>query len=105
MIVVGAILNLLFLFLFLLMLLPDDTDVESEDVTFVIEAGGTSEWQNDYFEDGAMTRFVVNSEGMEAVDTFPAQNMGDAAMNCLKTISRCWKNPATASPIWRRSKH
>ena len=30
-IVVGAILNLMFLFLFLLMLLPDDTDAESEE--------------------------------------------------------------------------
>ncbi len=55
-------------------------DVElPENVTVVIEAGGTNYWQNDTFDASKLQRYVYNSEGLELVDEQELANMGDGS--------------------------
>ncbi len=49
----------------------------NDDVRFVIQTGGTAEWQNEYFSDDACERWVVQNNDMEMVDSVPLTNMGD----------------------------
>ena len=49
----------------------------NDDVRFVIQTGGTAEWQNEYFSADACERWVVQNQDMEMVDSVPLSNMGD----------------------------
>ncbi len=49
-----------------------------ENVTLVIEAGGTKEWQNSEFADGQITRCVWDASGRQVVEVLNDTNMSDA---------------------------
>ncbi len=51
---------------------------KSDNVKFVIQTGGTSQWINDYFSTEACERWVVQNGDMEKVDTVDLSNMGAA---------------------------
>ena len=48
-----------------------------ENVKFVIETGGTQEWQNDMVDSQSIERYVYSSDDLELVDSLPPDNMGD----------------------------
>lgn len=55
------------------------TNVElPENVTFVIQTGGASEWQNDLIDASELGRYVYNSEGFEQVESLELASMGEA---------------------------
>ena len=49
----------------------------SDNVRFVIQTGGTSEWQNEMFSTGKAERYVVQNKDIELVDSVVLTNMGD----------------------------
>ena len=49
-----------------------------EDVTVVIETGGSSQWQNDLVDASKLQRWVYTSEGMYLVDEQPSASMGES---------------------------
>ena len=49
-----------------------------ENVTVVIQTGGSSAWQNDMMDPGKLQRWVYNSEGLSLVDEQESASMGDA---------------------------
>lgn len=49
-----------------------------ENVTVVIQTGGSAVWQNDMVDPGLLQRWVYNSEGLFQVDETELANMGDA---------------------------
>ncbi|MEE3468201.1 MAG: clostripain-related cysteine peptidase [Eubacterium sp.] len=48
-----------------------------ENVTVVIEAGGASEWKNDYMSSDALTRLTYTGNNLEVIDQLEQANMGD----------------------------
>ena len=48
-----------------------------ENVTFVIQTGGASEWQNDTISADSINRFVYTGDNFELVDELEQANMGD----------------------------
>lgn len=48
-----------------------------ENVKFVVETGGTTEWQNDLFDAQYLQRWDLNSEGFINLDNLPLDNMGE----------------------------
>ena len=48
-----------------------------DNVKFVIQTGGTSQWMNEAFSEKESQRFVVTKEDIQLVDTIPLANMGD----------------------------
>ena len=59
----------------LVQMLEASTD---ENIKFLIQTGGTSQWMNDYYDASADERWLVtNGDYMELVDTAPPNNMGD----------------------------
>ena len=46
------------------------------NVTFVIETGGASYWQNDTVDPNKIERYEYSSEGFKKVETLPQANMG-----------------------------
>ena len=55
-------------------------EAESSDkVKFVIQTGGTSEWQNEAFGTNACERYVVQNQDIVLADSAPLTNMGDPA--------------------------
>lgn len=53
-----------------------------ENVTLVIEAGGTKQWQNSEFQDGMITRYIWDASGSQAVQVLNDTNM--SASNTLE---------------------
>ena len=49
----------------------------SDNVKFVVQTGGTSQWINEYFSADSCERWVVQNQNMEKVDTVELTNMGD----------------------------
>lgn len=47
------------------------------NLTFVVEAGGTKEWANSLFSDEQITRFVCDKDTQDVVDVLDDTNMGD----------------------------
>ena len=50
----------------------------SDNVRFVIQTGGTSEWENEMFTVGKAERYVVQNGDINLVDSVELTNMGDA---------------------------
>jgi len=50
----------------------------SDNVRFVIQTGGTSEWYNEMFAVGKAERYVVQNGDINLVDTVELTNMGDS---------------------------
>ena len=48
-----------------------------ENVTFVIQTGGASEWQNETISADSINRFVYKGDSLEQVDELEQANMGD----------------------------
>ena len=51
----------------------------NDDVRFVIEAGGTRYWQNDYCSPSYNTRLLISDGSISVLDKVQRRNMGDAA--------------------------
>ncbi len=51
----------------------------SDNVKFVFQTGGTSEWQTDGFDSSAAERYVVQNGELELVDSTSLNNMGSAS--------------------------
>ncbi len=49
-----------------------------ENVTVVIETGGSTVWQNDVIDATKLQRWVYNTEGLTLVDEQPSASMGEA---------------------------
>lgn len=49
-----------------------------EDITVVIQTGGSSVWQNELVDPGKIQRWTYTSRGLELVDEQESANMGDA---------------------------
>ena len=47
-----------------------------ENITVVIETGGTKKWQNDTIQTRVLQRYVYSSEGLELVENLDIANMG-----------------------------
>ena len=47
------------------------------NVKFVIETGGSTEWQNDTVANDAIERYLYDSEGLKRLEKLPNANMGD----------------------------
>ena len=61
----------------------DDLDemlsaTDGENVRFVVEAGGTSEWQNSAIEAGKTQRLVIQDGEIEEVQSLDLRNMGES---------------------------
>ena len=52
---------------------------DSDNVRFVVETGGTYEWQNSAVESESIQRFVVQHGAVEAVDEQPRTSMGSSS--------------------------
>ena len=50
----------------------------SDKVRFVVQTGGTSQWQNNYITSGS-GRYIIQDNDVVALDEFEARNMGDPA--------------------------
>ena len=50
----------------------------NENLRFVVQTGGTNEWQNDMVDSDSICRFVVTDGDIEQVDTQPLTSMGSA---------------------------
>lgn len=50
----------------------------SDNVRFVIQTGGTSEWENEMFTVGKAERYLVQNGDINLVDSVELTNMGDA---------------------------
>ena len=50
----------------------------NEGVRFVIEAGGTSEWQNETLDASEMQRFIIEDGEVVGIASLPLSNMGDS---------------------------
>lgn len=53
--------------------------MDSDNVRFVVETGGTYEWQNSAVESESIQRFVVQHGAIEAADEQPRTSMGSAS--------------------------
>ncbi len=51
----------------------------SENVKFVVQTGGTSQWTDESFRNDVCQRWVVTDGGKELADSVPLANMGDPA--------------------------
>lgn len=51
----------------------------NDNVRFVIQTGGTSQWQNEQFSTDAAERYVVQNQDIELVDSVQLTSMGDPA--------------------------
>lgn len=51
----------------------------NENVKFVIQTGGTSQWINDYMSNSASERWVVTNQDKQLVDSIELSNMGDSS--------------------------
>ena len=51
----------------------------SDNVRFVIQTGGTSEWMNEVFSAGEAERYVVQNQDIQLADSVSLTNMGDPA--------------------------
>ena len=51
----------------------------SDNVRFVFQTGGTSQWANEIFSNDACERYVVQDNDIVLVDSAPLTNMGDPA--------------------------
>ena len=49
-----------------------------ENVTVVIQTGGSAAWQNDQMDPGKLQRWVYNSQGLNLVEELESASMGDA---------------------------
>ena len=48
-----------------------------EDVTIVLQTGGTKKWQNDVFSNTHLERYVIEKDDLHPVQTLPQASMGD----------------------------
>jgi hypothetical protein len=73
-----------------------------ENVTVVIETGGSSQWANDFVDPTMLQRFVYNSDGLEMVDEQPSASMGDAQTleDFLSFASENYPADKTAVVFW-----
>ncbi len=51
----------------------------SDNVRFIVQTGGTSEWQNNVFSNKACERYLVQNQDLELVDSVPLSNMGKSS--------------------------
>ena len=51
----------------------------SDQVRFVVQTGGASEWQNDYASNEQIGRFIIENNEVVDLGTQPVASMGDAA--------------------------
>ncbi|MBP5605694.1 MAG: Clostripain family protein, partial [Ruminiclostridium sp.] len=51
----------------------------NDDVRFVIQTGGTSQWANELFSADASERYLITGGDIQLVDSGPRANMGDAS--------------------------
>lgn len=59
------------------------------NVKFVIETGGAAQWQNDVVSNGAIERYLYDSEGLQRLAQLPDADMGD--VNTLTDFIRFGK--------------
>ena len=51
----------------------------SDDVRFVVQTGGASDWQNDYANNGNIGRFIIQDNQVQELDQLDDADMGDTA--------------------------
>lgn len=73
-----------------------------EDVTVVIETGGSSEWHNDFVDASKLQRYVYDSEGLSLVDEQPSASMGETQTlaDFLSFASANYPAEKTAVVFW-----
>lgn len=55
-----------------------DASEQCSQLRFVVEAGGTADWDNSVCKDGMSQLILIEGGQVDVLDTGPAQNMGDA---------------------------
>ena len=73
-----------------------------ENVTVVVETGGSSEWHNELVDAGKLQRWVYDSEDFKLVDEQPSANMGEAQTlaDFLSFASTNYPADRTAVVFW-----
>ena len=73
-----------------------------ENVTVVVETGGSSEWHNELVDASKLQRWVYDSEDFKLVDEQPSANMGDAQTlaDFLSFASTNYPADKTAVVFW-----
>ncbi len=51
----------------------------SDNVTFLLETGGTTKWQNDVFQAGEIGRYAYSKDGLKLLQKLPDADMGKGA--------------------------
>ena len=64
------------------------------NVKFLIQTGGTNQWQNNVVSSSAVERFIYTSDGLQRLDTLQDADMGD--VNTLADFVRYGKDNYTA---------
>ena len=64
------------------------------NVKFVIETGGANQWQNDTVNNGAVERYLYDSDGLQRLESLPDADMGD--VNTLTDFIRYGKEKFSA---------
>lgn len=49
-----------------------------ENVSIIIQTGGSSEWKNDYIKADVLGRYLYDKNGLQLIEELPSANMGDA---------------------------